>query len=126
LSLLADRLARLDEAAAVRSRAVLSAVLLPGTGAPLLRLNFAALRQEPDEIVLRVVGAALERLGAEAESPVRLERLEACVAALGEAARAGSPVTRTLAGAVLVLGRDGILALRRERPRRRGIHPAAT
>jgi tRNA(Ile)-lysidine synthase len=126
LSLLAGRLARLDEAAAARARAVLGAVLLPTTEAPLVRLNFAALRQEPDEIVLRVVAASLERLGAAAEVPVRLERLETCVAALCEAARASRPVTRTLAGAMLVLTRDGTLALRRERPRRRGIHPAAT
>lgn len=126
LSLLAGRLARLDEAATARCEAVLAAVLLPATGAPHLQINFSALQQEPDEIVLRVVAAALERLGAEAESPVRLERLEACVAALCEAAGAGRPVTRTLQGAVLVLARDGHLSLRRERPRRRGIHPAAT
>ncbi len=126
LSLLAGRLARLDEAAAARCQDALAAVLLPATEAPLLRLDFSALRREPDEIVLRVVAASLERLGAGAESPVRLERLEACVAALCAAAGAGQPVTRTLAGVVLVLAGDGILALRRERPRRRGIHPAAT
>ena len=55
-----------------------------------------------------------------------LERLEACVAALLQAAQAGLPLTRTLAGTVLTLRRDGELALRPEGPRRRGIHPAAT
>ncbi|OYW63439.1 MAG: tRNA lysidine(34) synthetase TilS, partial [Bosea sp. 12-68-7] len=78
LSLLAGRLARLDAAAAARCKAVLAAVLLPAMaavllpamGAPQLRLNFSALQQEPDEIVLRVVAALLERLGAEAENAV--------------------------------------------------------
>jgi len=92
----------------------------------LLRLDFEALRQEPEEIVLRVVALAIARLDVEAEGAVRLERLEACVAALLQAAQAGLPLTRTLAGTMLTLRRDGELALRPEGPRRRGIHPAAT
>lgn len=126
LSLLAGRLARLDEAVAARADAVAAALLSAEPGAPLLRLDFEALRQEPEEIVLRVVALALARLDVEAEGAVRLERLEACVAALLQAAQAGLPLTRTLAGTVLTLRRDGELALRPEGPRRRGIHPASS
>lgn len=126
LSVLAARLARLDEAVSVRAQAIAGTLLSVQPGAPLLRLDFEALRQEPAEIVLRVVAAAIARLGIEAEGAVRLERLESCVAALTDAAQAGLPLTRTLAGAVLTLRRDGQLSLRPEGPRRRGIHPAAT
>lgn len=126
LSLLAGRLARLDEAVSARAKAVAAALLSAEPGAPLLRLNFEALRQEPEEIVLRVVALAIARLDVEAEGAVRLERLEACVSALLEAAQAGLPLTRTLAGTVLTLRRDGELSLRPEGPRRRGIHPASS
>lgn len=126
LSLLAERLARLDEAVAVRADAVSAALLSAEAGAPLLRLNFDALRQEPEEIVLRVVAAAIAQLDTEAAGAVRLERLESCVSALAEAARAGRAMTRTLAGTVLTLRRDGTLSLRPEGPRRRGIHPASS
>lgn len=126
LSLLAGRLARLDEAVAARADAVSAALLSAEAGAPLLRLNFEALRQEPEEIVLRVVAAAIAQLDTEAAGAVRLERLESCVSALTEAAREGRALTRTLAGTVLTLRRDGILSLRPEGPRRRGIHPASS
>lgn len=126
LSLLAGRLARLDEAVAARAEAVAAALLSVEPGAPLLRLDFEALRQEPEEIVLRVVGMAIARLATGGESAPRLERLEACVSALVEASQAGLSLTRTLAGAVLALDARGELALRPEGPRRRGVHPAAT
>lgn len=126
LSRLAGRLARLDEAVTARADTVLDSLLRPAAGAPLLSLDFGALLQEPDEVVLRVVGAAIARLGAEGEGVVRLERLEACVAALAEAARAGRPLARTLAGAALLLDGEGTLSLRPEGPRQRGVHPAAT
>ena len=126
LSLLAGRLARLDEAVAARAEGVSAALLSAEAGAPLLRLNFEALQQEPEEIVLRVVATAIAKLDVEAAGPVRLERLESCVSALAEAARAGRALTRTLAGTVLTLRRDGTLSLRPEGPRRRGIHPASS
>ncbi len=126
LSLLAGRMARLDEAVAARADAVAAALMSVEPGVPLLRLDFGALLHEPEEIVLRVVALAVARLDVEAEGNVRLERLEACVAALLQAAQAGLPLKRTLAGTVLTLRRDLELALRLEGPRRRGVHPAAT
>jgi tRNA(Ile)-lysidine synthase len=126
LALLAQRIARLDAAAAQRAEALLLELRLPVLAgvAPVLRLPFAALSAEPEEIVLRVVGLALEKVAAESGGTPRLERLEACVEALLDALRTGRRVTRTLSGCVLSLGSDGVLTLRQEGPRRRGVHPA--
>lgn len=126
LALFARRMARLDEAAALRAQTLLATLRLPAVGAPVLRLRFALLLSEPEEIVLRVVALALQEAGAGAGNAPRLERLEACVEALSLAGLAGAPAARTLSGCFLSLGSDGVLALRREGPRRRGIHPAAS
>lgn len=123
LALLAQRIARLDEAAAQRAKTLLPELLL-ADNAPVLRLRFSALLAEPEEIMLRVVALALEEVGGEGNAANRLERLEACVEALRDAARQALATRRTLAGCVLSLGADGILTLRREGPRRRGVHPA--
>lgn len=128
LALLARRIARLDQAAAQRAQALLPELLLPELVAvesgPVLRLRFSALLAEPEEIGLRVVALALEEIGGEGAQATRLERLEACVEALREAARQGLATRRTLAGCVVSLGADGVLSVRREGPRRRGVHPA--
>ncbi|HEY5798285.1 MAG TPA: tRNA lysidine(34) synthetase TilS [Bosea sp. (in: a-proteobacteria)] len=126
LALLAQRIARLDEAAALRAKALLPELLLPapaGAG-PVLRLRFSVLSAEPEEIVLRVVALALEEVGGEIGTAPRLERLEACVETLLGGARQGARAVRTLSGCVLSLGSDGVLSLRQEGPRRRGVHPA--
>jgi tRNA(Ile)-lysidine synthase len=129
LALLARRIARLDEVAGLRAKALLPELSLPAPAgaAPVLRLRFEALLAEPEEIVLRVVALALEEAGAEsAGAAPRLERLEACVAALLGAAKGRARASRTLSGCVLSLGLDGILTMRQEGPRRRGVHPAAS
>lgn len=126
LALLARRIARLDEAAAVRARALLPElrVSAPVDAAPMLRLRFDVLSAEPDEIVLRVVALALEEIGAEAGGALRLGRLETCVETLLDAEKARRRTSRTLSGCLLSLGGDGVLTLRREGPRRRGVHPS--
>ncbi|WP_293801143.1 tRNA lysidine(34) synthetase TilS [uncultured Bosea sp.] len=124
---LAERMARLDAAAAQRARIVLAEMVLPaGTAQAGLRLRFSTLISEPDEIVLRVLALSLDAVVPGGEGHGRLERLEACGAALTEAARAGSALRRTLSGCVLSLGRDGVLALQVEPPRRRGVHSSAS
>lgn len=129
LALLARRIARLDEAASQRAESLLTELLLPETlppvdDAPVLRLRFQALLAQPEEVGLRVVALALEQIGGEGGAVNRLERLEACVEALRDAAREALATRRTLAGCVLSLAADGVLTLRREGPRRRGVHPA--
>ena len=127
LGRLAERMARLDEAAAHRAGKVMAEVVLPGEAAePGLRLNFSALAFEPEEIVLRVLGLALDAAMPGGEGYGRLERLEACGSALIQAAHAGSTLRRTLSGCVLSLGRDGVLVMQPEPPRRRGVHPSAS
>ncbi|PTM41399.1 tRNA lysidine(34) synthetase TilS [Bosea sp. 124] len=126
LALLARRIARLDEAVALRAQALLPVLLLPAGPAPVLRLQFKALLAEPEEIALRVVALALKEVAGESGAALRLERLEACVETLCEAARNGAPAARTLSGCVVALGSDGVLTLRREGPRRRGVHPATS
>lgn len=134
LALLARRIARLDDAAAQRATVLLRDLSLPDLSlselprpvddAPVLRLRFDALLAEPEEIMLRVVAQALELVGGEGGAVHRLERLEACVEALRDAVRNALPARRTLSGCVLSLAADGALTLRREGPRRRGVHPA--
>ena len=127
LGRLAERMARLDEAAARRAREVLAGAMPPDEGADNgLRLRFAMLVSEPDEIVLRVLVLALDAVAPGGDGHGRLERLEACGAALTNAVRAGLPLRRTLSGCVLSLGRDGVLTLQVEPPRRRGVHPSAS
>ena len=126
LALLARRIARLDAAAAQRASAMLPRLLLPAGAAPVLRLRFDALMAEPEEIVLRVVALALDEIGGAAGASPRLERLEACVEALRGAAGGKARTARTLSGCMLSLGGDGVLTIRREGARRRGVHPATS
>lgn len=126
LALLARRIARLDEVVAQRAKTLLPELLLPVGDAPVLRLRFSTLLAEPEEIALRVVALALEELSGEGGVASRLERLEACVEALREAARKAVATHRTLSGCVLSLGADQVLTVRREGPRRRGVHPATS
>ena len=124
---LAERMARLDAAANLRARQILAAIGMPAEGADGgVRLDFSALIAEPEEIVLRVVGLALDAVAVAGNGYGRLERLEDCVQALQAAAKANSAIRRTLSGCIVALGRDGTLALRREGPRRRGVHPATS
>lgn len=125
LALLAQRLGRAEDALAHRAAQVLAATLAPARGEGELGLRFKELLREPEETRLRVVSLALEQVVCGDMSAPRLERLEACVAALAEAAGTGGPLRRTLGGCVLSLSSDGILSLRREGARRRGVHPEA-
>lgn len=124
---MAERMARLDAAASQRAQAVFAAVDLPReAGEDRLRLDFSALMAEPDEIVLRVVGRALDAVVTTGDRYRRLERLEDCVQALRAATKTGSAMRRTLSGCMIRLGSDGVLLLEREPPRRRGVHPATS
>lgn len=121
LGLLAARLARMDDALSARV-GQLWADLVVRHGDGEIELRFAALRDEPDEIALRVLARALDGLAG--DGLARLERLEACLFALRDGAARGAEVRRTLAGCVLRLGRDGVLYAGCEAPRRRGVHRA--
>jgi tRNA(Ile)-lysidine synthase len=83
----------------------------------------AALRDMPEEILRRVIGAEIAALGS--GGPLRLERLESLAQDLCAAMAAGAIWHRTLGGVNLSVGADGFLTLRREKPRRRRLETAA-
>jgi tRNA(Ile)-lysidine synthase len=131
LGRVAERLARADEALdLIAGRVFAKSALLEDHSATVPFRLIAA--QEPPEIALRVLTLAVERVpsatdagehprsGAGRPPPVRLERLEACFAALCEAGGKGVALRRTLAGRLVELDRDGILVIRPEGVRRRG------
>ena len=123
----AQRMARLDAAAARRAQDVFVSVASPiSTAGEGIRLDFLGLSSEPEEIVLRVLALGLDAVAPDLEGYGRLERLEDCGRALREAAEAGAAIRRTLSGCIFALGSDGVLSLRREGLRRRGVHPAAS
>lgn len=127
LGRLAQRMARLDAAAARHAGDVLSSVTLAESASSEgLSLRFDALANEPEEIVLRALGLALDAVAPQGESYARLERLEDCADALLQALRAGFALRRTLSGCIVSLGRDGVLTLKPEGQRRRGVHPATS
>jgi tRNA(Ile)-lysidine synthase len=126
LGRLAERMARLEAAARQRAQEAFAATRRPDALGGGIRLDFSALLAEPEEIVLRVTGLALDAVGAAAGGYDRLERLEDCVQALCAAAKTGFAIRRTLSGCIVSLGRDGVLLLEREGQRRRGVHPATS
>jgi tRNA(Ile)-lysidine synthase len=122
LGQLANRIARMHDAVTARAETIWPDILIPEPKADRIAIRFSALRDEPEEIALRVVARALDHFAE--DRLARLERLETCLTALREAAAAGNALTRTLSGCMLVLGRDGVLIVGREPERKRGVHPA--
>lgn len=123
LSTLAARLGRMNEALDQRVQALLPMLVSSKGGA--LEIDFRTLAEEPEEIVLRVLAAAIAQLAENSAELHRLARLEICVSALLDASRKKRREARTLAGCRLVLAADGRLTITREGERRRGVHPAA-
>lgn len=121
----ADRLARLA-ARAARADAALTTVAdelfarLATRRDGAVELDGAALSSAPAEIALRVLARALSAHAAPSGFPVRLERLEGCLAALVPAVGAGRALRRTLAGQVIACRADGRILISPEPPRRRG------
>jgi tRNA(Ile)-lysidine synthase len=126
LAVLARRMARMEQAVMQRAAMLLPTLTLPAEAGQGIRIRFSALLAEPDEIALRVVALALDEVATERDGFGRLERLESCVFALIEASRHNLAMNRTLSGCLLSLGLDGVLTLRREAARRRGVHSATS
>jgi tRNA(Ile)-lysidine synthase len=126
LGTLAMRLARMERALASQAEALWPAIVMPCDEAGAVKLGFATLLAHPEEMVLRLLARAVDIVAADDDAVTRLERLESCGFALIEAAQAQFALTRTLSGCVLTLGRDGVLCVRREPVRKRGVHPAAS
>jgi len=112
---LGRRAARAEAALAARARAVrtgLAARREPGR----FSADLSALKDEPEEILLRLLACELKLAGS--GRTVRLERLEVLAARLAEALRAGTGFRATLGGTVLELKINHTLVIVKEGPRR--------
>jgi tRNA(Ile)-lysidine synthase len=111
-------LALAEQAAQVRSR-LEKTPLADG-----FALSIQNLRDLPEEILRRVIGAEIAAIGA--GHPPRLGRLESLAQDLCAAMRNGQVWHRTLGGVRFFIRADGLLTLRREKPRRSGGAQAST
>jgi tRNA(Ile)-lysidine synthase len=118
LARLAARAARADAALDAKAKEAFARARLEAE-AHSLRIQGAVLAAEPFEIALRVLGLALDK-SRSATGPSRLDRLESCTDRLRRSLGEGKPLRTTLAGALILLDRDGNLCIAREKPRRRG------
>jgi tRNA(Ile)-lysidine synthase len=121
LARLAERAGRAEEALEAKAQEAFdkAAIVQDPDG---LVLDMGLLwRDEPQEIALRVLLRALALLqGTSHPLPIRLDRVENLLAALGTAFAAGERLRRTAAGAILAYDGKNKLSLTREGPRRRG------
>jgi tRNA(Ile)-lysidine synthase len=115
LARLAERARRAEDALDEAARATLERARR-GAG-PGLRAQ--PLVDAPFEIALRALALAVAEVPGAVPRP-RLERLEAALAGLREAAAAGRSLRRTLAGILIALDPSGEIALGPEPPRHRG------
>lgn len=119
---LAERSARDDDALAAAAQETLQETVRSGIRG--LTLDGQALAALPRALLIRVVAAALERAGA--GGAIRLERLERLI--LGEllpALQARTPLRRTLAGILIVVGRSGEVTLAAAPARRSAVERPA-
>jgi tRNA(Ile)-lysidine synthase len=70
-------------------------------------IDQAGFQQLPGEVALRLLGRAIAQVGD--EGPVELGKLEALMAALARALAAPARFRRTLAGAMVTLGRGRLV-----------------
>ena len=115
---LAARARRTQDALDARVAAVMDAARVGAAGGR-VELHGAALRDEPDAILLGLMVRAIVEAAGARTRPVRLERLEARI--LGDLRAAlirGEACRMTLGGALIDLRSDGRLTLTPEPPRR--------
>jgi tRNA(Ile)-lysidine synthase len=120
LARLAERMARYEAVVAGCTEAAASAVGSDQAGS----LDGGALLALPEELALRLLAGEVTRVTAgETEGldhPIRLQRLESLWRDLRVALAAGESLRRTLAGALVSVGRDRVITITREPTRRRG------
>ncbi|MGL5363647.1 MAG: tRNA lysidine(34) synthetase TilS [Bosea sp. (in: a-proteobacteria)] len=127
LGTLARRMARAENALALRADAVFASSRKDQADG-CLTLDSGFLTQEPAEIGLRVLGLALGAVAPACSSgqyEARLERLESCQEALNAAALAGQATQRTLQNCILKLTARGELRIAPAPARHRGINENA-
>jgi tRNA(Ile)-lysidine synthase len=125
LSLLAQRLGRVEAAIEAAVREALPRATLPSTE-NCVRYDARTLFALPEEIGLRLLGRAVGHAGH--EGPVELGKLEALHAALSRSWRGSLPLRRTLAGALADLDKGqltvGPAPFRKGKPGKPPKHPS--
>lgn len=116
----AGRIARADEALEAKAGEIFKKVVVSGTDADHIKMNALLLYEEPLEFVIRVYMRALAHVAARTDH-MRLQRLEGCVKAIGEALKNHASMRRTLGGAMISLSRRGELTMQAEPLRQRGL-----
>ncbi|MDX7952441.1 tRNA lysidine(34) synthetase TilS [Lichenihabitans sp. Uapishka_5] len=114
LATLATRLARAERALEAATQT--AAVICAGAGEHGTRRFSQALWDQPDELVLRLLAAALQDVAP--ESPHRLAKLEGLLVAFRQARQQGLPLRRTLQGCLVALDRHGCVSVGIEGPRK--------
>jgi tRNA(Ile)-lysidine synthase len=115
---LARRAARAD-AALMQATLSLRANLPASRSSGHFSADISACADTPDEILLRLLDIEIGALSA--DKPIRLGRLETLTAAVGSALRGGRSLQATLAGTMVRLDKHGILTIRPEGRRQRGL-----
>ena len=126
LGLTPDRVATFTERARKADEAIEAAArdlfAQAGTAEPHV-YDLRRIEGAPVAVFERFLGLALARIAG--EPPSRLERLEALAKNFRMARRNGENLRATLGGCAARLDASGVLALRREKERRRGARPKA-
>lgn len=119
LTILSQRISRANEALDQRAEHVLKqSIILKQNG--VLCINGKSIFAEPDEIGLRVVIKSLYQIS-DSFKHNRLQRAESCFYALKQAWISKVNMQRTLSGCVLILKKDGLLTIKKEGMRQRGL-----
>ncbi|QAY94351.1 tRNA lysidine(34) synthetase TilS [Methylovirgula ligni] len=123
LARLGRRAARAEQALAVQTETVRAMLRrFPASGG--VGISVAHLGDCPEEILRRIIAAEISTLGV--GKPLRLDRLERLAQDLCAALHRGRVFHGTLGGVRLSLAADGLLTLRPEKTRRRGlVHDSA-
>lgn len=118
---LAGRVARAEDALRQAADTAAQACRRPPDATAAVRLDAVRLVDMPRELVIRVLGGAVAEAGGAAR---RLDRLERLAERIVAAAHAGAGLRATIGGVRVTLTPDGLLAIVREGPRRRGSNGA--
>ncbi len=119
LNRLASRAARADEALESAASVVLAgtAVMVENS---IVSVDWRQVSPAPAELRLRVLRRLLTMRG-EDTTPLRLERVEALLAAIDMASSRGGRLRRSIADRLITLHRHGLLTITPASPRRRGM-----
>ncbi|MEN3931120.1 tRNA lysidine(34) synthetase TilS [Microvirga sp. W0021] len=119
LMVLSERIERAENALDQKATEAFERALVSKKTEDNLELDFNKLRQEPEEIILRVLVQAILQVSGKKDH-LRLQRVEGYIAALLSALENNLAERRTLGGVMLFLKKNSVLTLAKEPVRQRG------